>query len=210
MRIVGNTWRRLNYTAMAPVYNLIARPLAPLRRRSIEMLALTPGERVLMVGAGTGLDLDHLPRDLSITATDLTPAMLGRLRRRARRLSLPVDAHVMDARALSFANASFDVAILHLILAIVPDPVACIREVARVLRPGGRTVILDKFAPDGPRIPMVLRLGEPLLNAVATHVTRQLGPIVEASGLELVQNVGVGPAGFFRIALLRKPATPHP
>ena len=78
------------------------------RRRSIEGLGLKDGDRVLIVGAGTGLDLELLPPTVAITAIDVTPAMLQRLTRRAAHAGSRVSAHVMDARNLTFPDATFD------------------------------------------------------------------------------------------------------
>ena len=146
-----NTWKRISYTLWAPIYDLIVTPLFNQRRqRSIQLLDLKPGERVLLVGAGTGLDLDFLPNGLAIVATDLTPAMIARLQTRAQRLRMTADARVMDGQALEFSNESFDAAILHLIVAVIPDPVKCLSEVARVLRPGGRAVAVGAALSGGP------------------------------------------------------------
>lgn len=201
---IDNRWRKATYTALAPIYNLVAGYFTEKRRQSIALAAPQAGERVLLLGAGTGLDLDFLPPGLEITAIDLTPAMLERLKGRARRLGLAVEARVMDGQALEFPDGSFDLVILHLIVAVIPDPAACLRETARVLRPGGRAVILDKFVPDGARVPLVLRLINPVLNLIATEVTRKLGPIMEGSGLKIEKEEAVGLGGYFKIALCRK------
>jgi phosphatidylethanolamine/phosphatidyl-N-methylethanolamine N-methyltransferase len=200
----ANAWKRISYTLYAPAYNLMVRPFNRMRRRSIQHLALQPGERVLIVGAGTGLDLDYLPGGVEITAIDLTPGMLKRLRRRARRLGLRVEARLMDGQALEFAGASFDAVILHLIVAVIPDPVRCVREAARVLRPGGRAVIMDKFLPDAARTPIMMRLLNPLANCLGTNLTCKLGPILAGSGLEVVRDEPAGLAGYLRIVLARK------
>jgi len=197
-------WRRLTYTLWAPVYDLLARPLARARRWSIDRLALQPKEQVLIVGAGTGLDLDLLPAGVVVTAIDLTPAMLERLERRAARLGVPVNARVMDAQAMTFADGSFDAAVLNLILAVVPDPTHCIREVARVLRPGGRAVVLDKFVPDATPVPLRRRLLNPAASFFGTEITRQLGRIVEGSGFRIRRTERIGSSGYLTIALLEK------
>lgn len=103
-----------------------------------ELLQPAAGEEVLIIGAGTGADLPFLPSGARITAIDLTPAMLARLEQRAAALGHSVQAHVMDGQALSLPSNRYDAVILHLILAVFPDPVACIREAERVLKPGGR------------------------------------------------------------------------
>lgn len=199
-----NLWNRIRYTLAAPIYDRAAGWLKSRRRRSLALLDLQPGERVLLVGAGTGLDLDLVRPGPLLTAVDLTPAMLRRLRRRARRRGLQVDARVMDAHALDFPDASFDVVILHFIVAVIPDPVRCVREAARVLRPGGRATILDKFVPDGGKAPLPVRLASPIIRILATEVTRQLGPILEGSGLRIVREETLGLHGMMKVVVVTK------
>lgn len=110
----------------------------------------------------------------------------------------------MDAHHLAFPDASFDAAVLHLILAVIPDPVRCVREVARVLRPGGRAVIFDKFVPDQARAPLALRLVAPLASLLGTETTRRLGPILAGSGLEAVCGEPAWLRSLYRIAMVRK------
>ncbi|HSI35761.1 MAG: class I SAM-dependent methyltransferase [Phycisphaerae bacterium] len=199
-------WRRLGYTLWAPVYDLLAKPLAPARRLAIDRLAPVAGERVLVVGAGTGLDLDFLPPGVVVTAIDLTPAMLNRLERRASQLGLPVTTSVMDAQAMTFADASFDAAVLNLILAVVPDPVRCASEVARVLRPGGRAVVLDKFVPDAGPVSLGRKLLNPLASFFGTEITRRLGPIIDGTGLRVRNIESAGRSGYLVVAVLEKPS----
>jgi phosphatidylethanolamine/phosphatidyl-N-methylethanolamine N-methyltransferase len=129
-------WNRLRYTVWAPLYDALvgAVGFASARRDSIERLRLKDGDRVLIVGAGTGLDLDFVPPSMAITAIDVTPAMLRRLTRRAAHAGMRVSAHVMDARNLTFPDASFDAVIMHLILAVMPQPELGLKEAARVLK----------------------------------------------------------------------------
>lgn len=134
MGINTNRWNRLRYTLYAPLYGRVATFRRP-RRRSIGLLELQPGERVLVDGAGTGADLDFIPTGVEVVATDLTPAMVERIGSRAEQLGLQVDARVMDAHALEFRDASFDAVILHLIVAVVPDPVLVLRETAGCFGP---------------------------------------------------------------------------
>lgn len=198
-----NAWRRIIYSLWAPGYDRLAGLLLKKRRRAIELAAPKAGEKVLLIGAGTGLDLEFMAPGPRLIAIDLTPAMLAILRRRAGRLGLEVEARVMDGQALEFLDASFDLVILHFILAVIPDPGRCIREVARVLRPGGRAVILDKFMPDAKRPPWIFRLINPLLSFLGTELTRQLGPILQDSGLTITHEESAG-GDIFKIALLSK------
>lgn len=204
IRALLNPWYRLCYTLWLPFYDLLVRPYGRFRRRAIKLLDLQPSERVLIVGAGTGMDLKYFNPVPKITAIDLTPAMLWRLRRRARRRELDVDARVMDAQEMNFADGSFDAVILHLILAVVPDPARCLAESTRVLRPGGRAVILDKFVRDDRPFRPILWLANLPLKLLGTNVNRRLGPMLEGTGLRIVHQEPVGPGGFVKTMLLRK------
>jgi SAM-dependent methyltransferase len=200
-----NWWYRVCYTLWLPFYDQLVRPFGPRRRRALQVLAIQPDERVLIVGAGTGMDLDYLPPGLAVTAIDLTPAMLWRLRRRARRRGIQVDARIMDAQALSFADGSFDAVILHLILAVVPAPARCLGEAERVLRPGGRAIVLDKFLPEDVRFGPVLRLVNLPMKLLGTNLHRRLRPLIEGTNLRIAHEEPAGMSGFFKIVLLRKP-----
>jgi ubiquinone/menaquinone biosynthesis C-methylase UbiE len=202
-RDAANRWNRLRYTLWAPVYDAVA-GFARQRRRAIELLAVRPGERVLIVGAGTGADLPYLPEDVDLVAVDLTPAMVRRAAARAAAAGRPIDLHVMDAHALEFEPASFDAIVLHLILAVVPDPDEVLRQAARVLRPTGRAVVFDKFARDAGPLSWRRRIANRVTAPLATDVTRRLGPLIAASPFEIVRREDAGFGGFFQIATLRR------
>ena len=166
--------------------------------------SLLPGERVLLVGAGTGLDLPHLPPGTRIAAIDVTPAMLDRLRRRAQRLGLEVDARVMDARRLDFPADAFDAVVMHLIVAVMPEPALGLREAARVLAPGGRVAIFDKFLAAGEAVSPRRRLLNVVAKPLFSDMNRRLEPLLQ--GLPLVVERDE-PAAFnrmYRVVLLRK------
>ncbi|HYK03882.1 MAG TPA: methyltransferase domain-containing protein [Thermoanaerobaculia bacterium] len=201
MRVNTNRWNRLRYTAYAPFYDLVARRLGRGRRRAIELLNVRDGERVLIVGCGTGLDLELLPRTAQVTAVDLTPAMVEKTRARAAALGMTIDARVMDAAALDFADGTFDCVLLHLILAVVPDPHATAREAARVLRPGGRASIFDKFLPDEGSPSVVRRMINLVTNVFATEINRRLGDILQGTPLQVATNEGSVFGGAFRVVI---------
>lgn len=204
MRVNTNGWNRLRYTIYTPFYDVVARRLTSGRRRALELLNVQPGERVLIDGCGTGLDLELLPREARISAIDLTPSMVAKTSERAASLSMSVDARAMDAARLEFPDATFDVVLLHLVLAVVPDPESMAREAARVLRPGGRVSIFDKFLPDEGRASLLRRGVNLAANVVATNINRRLGPILAEAGLTLTREEPSVFGGTFRVAIAEK------
>jgi ubiquinone/menaquinone biosynthesis C-methylase UbiE len=207
----SNRWNLLVYRAWAPVYDrALERFFRPGRAAAAEALAVRPAERVLLVGVGTGQDLPLLPAGVDVLGVDLSPAMLARARRRADALGTAVDLRVGDATSLEVPTASFDVAILNLVLSVVPDPRVALRETMRTLRPGGRAVVFDKFAPDD-RVPSrARRLLSGVTSVFGTEVDRQLGEIVAGNWCEVVHNVPSILRGSYRVVLLRRSDAPWP
>lgn len=203
--IPGTAWNRARYSAYAPIYDLVAAPFAAGRRRSIDLLALRPGERVLIIGCGTGLDLPLLPADVRVTAFDLTPAMVARTVAREAALGRAVDTAVMNGQQAALADGVFDAVLLHLILAVIPDPVACVKEAARLLRPGGRAAIFDKWLPDGARPSLARRVVNVATSAAFSDINRQLGPLLMAAGLQLTHREPVGLGGAYQATLALRP-----
>jgi phosphatidylethanolamine/phosphatidyl-N-methylethanolamine N-methyltransferase len=200
-------WNRLRYTAWAPAYDAIARAAGfdTARQLSIDRLRLAPGDSVLIVGAGTGLDLDFLPSNVHVTAIDVTPAMLNHLKRRAGGMGRSVTARIMDARQLAFPDSSFDAVVMHLILAVMAEPERGLKEAVRVLKPGGRIAVFEKFLRDEEH-PSLKRQ---LLNAIAkplfSDLNRRLGPLIAGTRLVIEQDEPVAFGGTYRVVTLMKP-----
>jgi ubiquinone/menaquinone biosynthesis C-methylase UbiE len=198
-------WNRLRYTVWAPAYDVIARAAGfdTARRLSIDRLQLASGDRVLIVGAGTGLDLDFLPSNVHVTAIDVTPAMLKRLELRAARTGRSVTVRIMDARQLTFPDASFDAVVMHLILAVMPEPERGLREAVRVLKPGGRIAVFDKFLGDEERPSLKRRLLNVLARPLFSDLNRRLGPMMARTPLIIEHDEPVAFGGTYRVVTLR-------
>ncbi len=179
-----NSWNRIRYTLYRPFYDVIAGFFRSFRQQSISSLQLNPKDKVLILGAGTGLDLEFLTEQENITAIDITPAMIDELKNRAGSMDLNVDARVMDGSKLDFENESFDAVILHLIVAVIPDPVACLKETERVLMPGGKFTIMDKFIPAGEKPGLIRTLINPIANIIATNLNRDVDDLLSHTNLQ--------------------------
>ena len=198
-------WNRRRYALYAPVYDRVAERLFRRPRRvALDQVTWHPGMRVLLVGAGTGLDLPFLPRDVEVHATDLAPAMVRRLARRAESLGIDVQAALMDAERLDYPDAHFDVVVMHLILAVMPDPAQGLAEARRVLKPDGQLCVLDKFQSDARPAGRGRRALNLIISAIATDITRQARPLLEAAGFVIEQDTPVLAGSLVR-ALLARP-----
>lgn len=200
-------WNRLRYTVWAPAYDAVAGAAGfdTARRLSIDRLRLASGDRVLIVGAGTGLDLDFLPSNVHVTAIDVTPAMLKHLERRAAGMDRSVTARIMDARQLAFSDSSFDAVVMHLILAVMPEPERGLREAVRVLKPGGRIAVFDKFLRDEERASLTRRLLNVIAKPLFSDLNRRLGPLIAGTRLVIEHDQAVAFGGAYRVVTLLKP-----
>ncbi|SCY54916.1 Methyltransferase domain-containing protein [Nitrosospira sp. Nl5] len=194
---------RHSYTVIAPLYDaLLATAGTGVRAASLGQLPQQGDLDILISGIGSGLDLPYLPLCHHYVGLDLTAAMLTRAKSRigGHRLNLIRG----NSMSLPFADESFDHVVLHLILAIVPDAAACLRETARVLKPGGNVLILDKFLKPG-ETAWIRRT----LNLLSRHIVTRLDVIFEEAlagvpQLKLKVDVPVLAGGWFRSICLAK------
>jgi len=156
--------------------------------------ALIPGARewacaqargdVLEVAVGTGRNLPFYGSEVaSLTGIDLSPEMVARARDRARELGREADLRVGNAQELEFASDSFDTVLCTISLCNVPDDRAAIGEMHRVLRPGGRLVLVDHVASDRRWLLVLQKLFEQVTRRTnGDYQTRRPLPLVETRG----------------------------
>jgi phosphatidylethanolamine/phosphatidyl-N-methylethanolamine N-methyltransferase len=147
VEVVENEFVTRVYENLTWAYDYTFGPtLHPGRVRAIQRMAIKPGERVLEVGVGTGINTLLYPTDCSVTGIDLTGSMLDKARDRVTREGLKnIRLLEMDAADLKFADGTFDIVYAPYLISVVPDPVSVAREMWRVCRPGGRVIFLNHF-----------------------------------------------------------------
>lgn len=183
-----NAWNRIRYSLYRPVYDILEGYFRKKRTVSIESLPMKSGDTVLILGAGTGLDLPFFPKDVHITAIDITPSMVKACEQKGTALGLNIKTEVMDGSNLTFESDSFNFVILHLILAVIPDPVGCIAETERVLKPGGVCTIMDKFVAPGKKAGVLRKLLNFFTEMVATSIDRNVDELIAQTTLEKIRH----------------------
>ena len=126
------------YELYAPVYDFIFDWIfAPGRTAAVAQLAIQRSDSVLEVGIGTGLNLPLYPWTSHLTGVDLSQEMLDKAVERVQNLAMPnVTLKVMDATSLDFGDNEFDKAVATYTISAVPDPVAVLQEMRRVVPTG--------------------------------------------------------------------------
>ena len=123
-------------------YPLVARHLLPISETVVKALDIEAGEDVLDVAVGDGnAAILAARRGAKVTGVDLTPAQVERARARCAEEKVTVDLRVGDAQALDLPDESFDVVLSVMGVIFATDHAAATRELARVVRPGGRVAI---------------------------------------------------------------------
>lgn len=139
----------------------------------------------LEVAVGTGLNLPYYADEVSLTGIDLSEEMLAIARERAAKLGREVELREADAHELPFDVASFDSVVCTYSLCGIPDPELAVGEMKRVLRPGGRLVLVDHIRSTS-RFLFRLQKGIELLSKrEGEHMTRRPLEQVLANGLQV-------------------------
>lgn len=204
-----NRWNQIIYRLWAPVYDsTVNRIFLPGRKRALQLLDLQRGEKVLLVGVGTGADLPLLPAGVDATGIDLSPDMLAQARLKLDRCAATVKLIRGDAQALLVDEATFDAVILNLILSVIPDGNACLQSALRALRPGGRAVIFDKFLPEGKSPSPVRKIVNLFSTIFGTDINRRLSDLMRGCPCEVTHDEPSIAGGLYRVVTLKKCVAP--
>lgn len=160
---------------------------------------------VLELAVGTGRNLPYYAADVRLTGVELSPQMLKIARKRAEELGRDVDLRIGDAQALEFEDERFDTVIITFGLCTIPDDRRAVTEARRVLRAGGRLVLLEHVRSPSPAVGVVQRLLHPLsVRFAADHLTRDPLDYLANVGFE-IESVERLQWGIVERVLARKP-----
>ncbi len=156
---------------------------AGMREERRQLLAAAQGATIEL-GAGTGLNLEHYPDAVTrLVLTEPDRHMRVRLGRRVEALSATAEIVAAPAERLPFADATFDTAVVTLVLCSVPDQRAALEEVARVLKPNGRLLFLEHVRSDDPNVAKWQDRIRPICNLVGCNPNRETLAAIDASAL---------------------------
>lgn len=192
---------RARYQRLAPLYDRLEGMLeARYRPWRVALWQQVAGPRVLEVGVGTGKNILCWPGGATVTGIDLAPGMLAQAQRRAAALGRPADLRVGDVQALDFADGAFDAAVVTFVFCSVPNPVQGLRELGRVVRPGGQILLLEHVRVEHPGLGRLMDALNPLVvRLIGANINRPTVGNVRAAGLAVEQVTNLGMRGMYRL-----------
>jgi phosphatidylethanolamine/phosphatidyl-N-methylethanolamine N-methyltransferase len=200
-----NRWNQFIYRLWTPVYDsTVNHFFMPGCKRTLQLLNLQPGEKVLLIGVGTGADLPFLPAGVDATGIDISPEMLARARFKLDLCPATVILIQGDDQASLVEEETFDAIILNLILSVIPDGNACLQSALRALKPNGRAVIFDKFLQEGKAISPPRKIFNFFSTLFGTDINRRLSDLIQGCPCEIIHNESSIGQGMYRVILLRK------
>jgi len=199
------------YSSYAKVYDhIFGKIFRDGRQHAVRHLTLSPGERVLEVGVGTGLALPFYPRSCEIVGIDLSDGMLEKCRERMEEFGLHhVAVMRMDAAAMEFADNSFDAVMAAYVVTAVPDYRKVMMEMIRVCKPGGRIILLNHFSNGNPLIAAIEKVISPLCKQLGWRTDLSLASVLDGTHLTVIHKQKVNPFRIWHLVKCVNHKSPH-
>ena len=192
---------RSNYNRIASTYDKAGRHSERRARLWREKLwAKVYETKVLEVGMGTGRNIPYYPAGIQVTGIDLSERMLACAIETARQLGKVVDIQEGDVQKLKFPDNSFDLAAATFVFCLVPDPIQGLRELKRVVKPGGRILLLEHVRSDQPAIGLLMDLINPLITiGTWPNINRRTVQNVQRAGFTVERVEALSPMGMIKL-----------
>jgi ubiquinone/menaquinone biosynthesis C-methylase UbiE len=169
-----------------------------------KLRSLVQGPRVLEVGVGTGRNIPFYPRQIAVTGIDITPAMLNQAAQRAAVLGVTPDLRLGDVQNLTFPDASFDNVVATFVFCSVPDPVLGLREIKRILKPGGKLFLLEHVRSSQLIIGEIMDMLNPfVVRMMGANINRRTVENVQVAGLAIEYIENLDGLGIFKLIIAR-------
>ncbi len=194
---------RQRYNRIAPIYNAMEWVVERVTFRAWRAKLwsyLGHDQRVLEVGVGTGKNFPHHPADVNVVGVDLSERMLTQAQRKRRDLEQNVPLAQVDAQRMAFADDVFDAVVATFVFCSVPDPVQGLREIRRVVKPGGQVVLLEHVRVNAPIIGRLMDLLDPfVVRLMGAHIKRHTEENVRRAGLVVEQVEALAPGQLVKL-----------
>lgn len=179
--------------------------------RAVEQLRLRPGERVLDIGVGTGMTLKHYPADVRVVGMDLSGGMLAKAVKKIRDDGLDRCLLVQaDAMLPPFADQSFDHVMITHTVSVVSDPSRLIAWARRLVKPGGRVVVLNHFLSGNPLIAWIEKVANPLCVRIGWRSNLSLEECLAGADLHVQYHFKMALLDLWQIVVLTSSDGPSP
>ncbi|WP_332650229.1 class I SAM-dependent methyltransferase [Lysinibacillus sp. 54212] len=204
---MNNAWNKIIYRIGSPIYDFFFNSgiFLKARKEIFQSIPFQPHQKILFIGVGTGADLELIPySNLDITAIDYSPAMLSKAKKKFN--GSPIKFLEMDAQHLSFENEAFDYVVASLVLSVVPDDHKTFQEMFRVLKPEGKIIIFDKFAPKDKKMSLPQKMIRPVISVLGTDIGRSFEVLLpeDQRNIRVEQDTSVMLNGMYRKIVVGK------
>ncbi|MEM8737581.1 MAG: methyltransferase domain-containing protein [Planctomycetota bacterium] len=196
------------YDLWAGVYDhTFGRLVHKRQHRALQQVQHRSGDRVLDLGVGTGMTLEHYPRDLRVVGVDLSPGMLAKAAEKTRSQNLThVQLCLANALETPFADHSFDHVVISHTISVVSEPNKLLREAKRLVKPDGRIIVLNHFRSSKPVVGWAERVFNPLFVKIGWRSDLELEECLDGVGLGVLYHFKMSVIDFWQIVVL----TPRP